>query len=263
MSGIDVQFAASAEYMSVIRWQHGPEWRPRAHSHSFCELIVVAKGAEKVLIRDHTLICEAGSVLFYPPGWVHEERQHGPDILEFFCVEFEWKECPSTMPILVKDRQGRLLDLARWLESENFTHYAGDAAFRQWVLRLLVAELLRLIVSPSQEVVERVRQFVNDHLQESLVLDDLADHCDINKFHLVRLFRKLTGLTPMEYVRLVRLDTARHLLLSTDLPLKEIAPRVGFADEYHLSRLFKSRYGRGAREMRRRVRGVDVAESAT
>ncbi len=73
----------------------------------------------------------------------------------------------------------------------------------------------------------------------------------VNKFHLSRVFRTRTGTTPMEYIRHARLDFAHRLLLETDLPLREIAPRTGFANEYHLSRLLKARYGRGARELRR------------
>jgi len=253
LSGIDVQLGMSAVFLSAMRWLAGPEWHPRPHSHPFCEIIVPLRGTERANVDGMALHCETGHVLFYPPGKIHAEWQHGSALLEFYCVEFEWADCPREMPLLLQDRQGRVLELARWLESENFVRYQGEQEYRQMVLRTLVGELLRLVVNPSQEIVERVRRFVNEHLSEPLALDDLAAECRLNKFHLVRTFRALTGLTPMEYVRLVRLDTARHFILSTSLPLKDIAPRVGLADEYHLSRLLKSRYGRGAREMRKQA----------
>ena len=43
----------------------------------------------------------------------------------------------------------------------------------------------------------------------------------------------------MSDLRLIRVDEACHLLLTTDLPLKSIAERSGFCDEYHFSRVFR------------------------
>jgi transcriptional regulator GlxA family with amidase domain len=57
----------------------------------------------------------------------------------------------------------------------------------------------------------------------------------------------------MEDVRMIRLEAARNLLLTTNLPLKAIAPRVGLGSEYHLSRLLRRHFDLGARELRRRV----------
>lgn len=237
--------------MSVRRWRAGSEWHPRPHSHRFCELLVVLHGAELAIVDNKSYVCETGHALFYPPGSIHAEWQEGNALLEFYCVEFHWKDCPKDMPHLVRDRKGRLLELARWLNAESLTQYPGDSIYQELATRMLVAELIRLAVSPPQEVVERVSMFVRDHLQEPIALDDLAVWCNLNKFHLVRVFRSLTGLTPMEYVRSERLDTALRLLLETNLPLRSIAPRVGFSDEYHLSRLLKVRYGQGARELRK------------
>lgn len=263
MSEIDIGAAADVEFLSVARWRAGSEWHPRPHAHPFCEVIVVTQGRERARVAGKELVCDAGHVLVYPPGCRHEEWQLGTTRLEFYCVEFTWPRCPEQMPHLVHDRQGRILELARWLDSESVARYPGDGAYRRMVTRMLAAELLRLTMSPPKKVVEQVCGFVHEHLSEPLALDDLAGACGLNKFHLLRSFRSLTGLTPMEYVRMARLDTARRLLLATDLPLKEIAPRVGFANEYHLSRLLKARYGRGARDLRRQTHRTEAKSGET
>ncbi len=200
------------------------------------------------------MIAHVGDVLFYPAGLTHHESSHGNALLEFYCLQFEWADCPSDMPNVIADRQGRVLELVRWLNSDCLPYYEGNKAYMRLLTSMLVAELLRLVVSPSQEVVDQVRGYVTDRLTNHMQLDDLASHCKLNKFHLVRKFRALTGRAPMEYVRDVRLETALQMLLETDLPLREVAPRVGFSDEYHLSRLLKKRYGVGARELRKRLK---------
>lgn len=254
MSKIDLSLAESAEFVAAKRWRGGPEWHPRPHSHPFCEVIVVICGAERAVIGGKTYICEAGELLFNHAGELHAEWQHGSVMLEFYCIEFTWPACPRNIPHLIRDRQGRVLELARWLNAESLPNYAGNDSYRQFATRLLAGELLRLVVSPPAEIVDVVRRHVREHMPDPMSLDVLAEACGKNKFHLVRQFRTATGITPMEYVRSVRLDTALRLLTETSLTLREIAPRVGFADEYHLSRLLKARYGRGARELRRRMR---------
>lgn len=189
--------------------------------------------------------------MFYPPGCVHEERQDGDVLLEFICIDFEWRYFPPGIPNLLDDRQGRILELARWLVTEEHVSYSGKTAYQQLGASMLTGEIIRLINRPSRDAVSQVQDYIHEHLRDPLTLDDLSACCNLNKFHLARTFRARTGVTPMEYVRQARLDIALRLLLESDLPLREIAPRVGLADEYHLSRLLKARYGRGARELRR------------
>jgi transcriptional regulator GlxA family with amidase domain len=144
-----------------------------------------------------------------------------------------------------------VLELARWLNAESLPTFAGSDTYSQMVTRMLTGELVRLVVCPPLEFVDVIRKHVRENLRDNLNLDTLATACGMNKFHLLRQFRTVTGLTPMEYVRAVRLDTALRLLMETTLPLREIAPQVGFANEYHLSRLLTARYGRGARALRK------------
>lgn len=251
MSEIDIRPASSAEFVSVRRWQAGKEWCPTAHAHQFCEIVVVVRGKERAIVSGVPFTCEPGQVLFYPPGCQHEERQEGDVLLEFLCVEFEWRDCPVDIPALIHDRQGRILELTRWLVSEEHVSYPWRDTYQQLGISMITGEIMRLLNRPTQDAVGQVQAYIHEHYSESLTLDDLAACCNLNKFHLARVFRTRAGVTPMEYVRHARLDIALRLLLESDLPLREIAPRVGLADEYHLSRLLKARYGRGARELRR------------
>ncbi|MCL4691473.1 MAG: AraC family transcriptional regulator [Candidatus Hydrogenedentes bacterium] len=251
MSEIDLIRAESAGFVAAKRWRGGPEWHPRPHAHPFFEIIVVITGSERVEVDGDTYFGGTGEVVFYPPDTVHSEWQNGPTLLEFYCIEFDWPDYPGGFPYVIRDRQHRVLELSRWLNAESLPNYVGSDSYRQMITRMLAGELLRLVFSPSAEIVDVVRRYVRENLVDHLNLDMLAEACNLNKFHLVRQFRAITGLTPMEYVRSVRLDTAFRLITETELPLREIAPQVGFSDEYHLSRLLKHRYGRGARELRK------------
>ena len=240
-----------SEFMSVRRWQAGVEWHPPAHSHTFCEIIVVLRGAHRADIGGHQFIAESGQVLFYPPGCIHQECQHGEALLDFLCCDFEWRDRPFNVPHLINDRQGRVREIVRWLVAEEHSGYSGRAAYQQRVTEMLVGELQRLVVQPPDDMLSVVCRYIHKNLEKPISLDVLATCGSLNKFHLSRVFRAETGMTPMEYVRNARLELAHRLLLETNLPLREIAPRVGLANEYHLSRLLKAHFGRGARDLRK------------
>jgi transcriptional regulator GlxA family with amidase domain len=87
-------------------------------------------------------------------------------------------------------------------------------------------------------------------LAEPLSLDDIARHGRMSRFAFVRKFKRLGGRTPMEDLRLMRLNEARNMILSSGLPLKAIAAAVGIGDEYQLSKLFRRHFGMSPREMR-------------
>ena len=57
--------------------------------------------------------------------------------------------------------------------------------------------------------------------------------------HFAHLFKHATGLAPHQYVSRCRIDRAKQLLADTDLPLIEIGPQVGYADQSHFTALLR------------------------
>lgn len=104
----------------------------------------------------------------------------------------------------------------------------------------------------------RVIEYMSVHYAEPLSLDRLAAEACISKYHFTRLFRARVGCTPHRFLGDVRLDAARRLLASTDLPVGRIGAACGFPAPAHFSASFLARYGlsptafRDARRNRRR-----------
>jgi len=88
-----------------------------------------------------------------------------------------------------------------------------------------------------------VLAYMRDHLAEPLGLEDLARSVGLSPYHFARRFKRSTGRTVHAYVLEERLKAAKRLLLARQLPLSGIALEVGFADQSHLTRHFKRRYG--------------------
>lgn len=71
----------------------------------------------------------------------------------------------------------------------------------------------------------------------------LADEVGVHPTHLSRSFRRHYGMRPSTFVRRLRLERARGLVIGSDVPLAEVAYRTGFSDQPHMTRAFASRFG--------------------
>lgn len=84
----------------------------------------------------------------------------------------------------------------------------------------------------------RAIDYVHTHYAEAFTIEDLAGLSGITPRHMIRSFRKATGMPPHAYLRQLRIGEARRLL-ERDLPIAEIALATGFADQAHFSKVFK------------------------
>jgi transcriptional regulator of acetoin/glycerol metabolism/AraC-like DNA-binding protein len=121
----------------------------------------------------------------------------------------------------------------------------------------LIDSLLKLTPAPqahgglSAGALRRVREYVQLHLNESIDLSMLAAVAGLSMHHFAREFKQSAGVTPHHYLIQKRIDRAQHMLAQMDLSLAEIAYAVGFSDQGHLARHFRSLLGTTPREFRR------------
>jgi len=221
------------------------------HSHPFWEIIVVMAGSEAVVMDGQRYVASSGDVLIYPKTVAHEEEHVGPVALESYFISFEWRQAHWDVPPLIQDRDGRIRELIVWLWEEQQAFSPWAEHYRATLLECLLAECERISSCREETgLVSDVRAYIRDHLDETVTLDQLARFCGMSKYHFVRRYKQLSGMTPMHDVRRIRLERARHLLLTTNAPLKTIAALVGFSDEFYLSRSLSKHFGTGARRMR-------------
>ena len=96
--------------------------------------------------------------------------------------------------------------------------------------------------SRSAAVVALASRRMAERIGARLQIQELADEIGIDKFYLIRVFRRYTGKTPYEYFLGLRLDLAKSLLESNS-SVSAVAFDCGFADQSHLTRLFKREVG--------------------
>lgn len=99
-----------------------------------------------------------------------------------------------------------------------------------------------------------VISFVTENYAREIEVADMADHVHLSVSQLHREFANNFGITPIRYLREVRIGVVRHLLENSDLSLTQIAAKCGFYDQSHLTRHFKSSTGLTPLKYRQRYR---------
>ena len=95
----------------------------------------------------------------------------------------------------------------------------------------------------SPERLRRVRDYIEAHLDDDLSLTVLADIACLSPYHFSRSFKEAAGVGPQRYVIQRRLERAKTLLRRTKEPLALIAQEAGFADQSHLTVIFRREMG--------------------
>jgi len=99
--------------------------------------------------------------------------------------------------------------------------------------------------------IRRSVELMHSQLDQDLSLRDLAAASYLSPFHFARLFKKITGVTPHNYLAAIRTRKAQLLLAEPDLSINAIAARVGYLSSSHFTKAFRAATGTTPREFRK------------
>ncbi|MFC4598681.1 response regulator transcription factor [Cohnella hongkongensis] len=105
----------------------------------------------------------------------------------------------------------------------------------------------------SRAVVDKVRRFIAEHLDQPLTRKELAQHVYLNPDYLAKLFKKTTGIALTDYVVNERMRLAKEMLERGGVPIGAIASAVGYSSFSYFSKTFKTQYGVTPQEFRERL----------
>jgi AraC family transcriptional regulator len=223
--------------------------RPRSigiHEHTWSYFLMPYAGGYRESKDGVTIDYEPFSIAFHPAGFVHSDEVLAPE--RFFAIELqtEWQM-----------RSGHLYDPSAW----RFELQHGEAVWLAIGLlqRFLAGELddvfevdaivaemlgiaLRLVDRdrPQRAWVNDVKRLLREEYANKVSLEEIAARIGIHPASLSRGFRLDEGITISEYLSRVRIQQACRQMSDRSVTLAQLAANCGFADQSHLTRVFKS-----------------------
>ncbi|MET4559920.1 bifunctional transcriptional activator/DNA repair enzyme AdaA [Lysinibacillus parviboronicapiens] len=113
---------------------------------------------------------------------------------------------------------------------------------------------------PDSEWVTQVTQYIDKNFTEKLTLETLGDIAHGSPYHLQRTFKKLNGITPVEYIQHLRLSAAKEYLRQTNKSIEEIATCVGITNTPYFITLFKKKIGHTPAQYRQMIKGGEIID---
>ncbi len=242
-----------------VDYEPGGAFGPRVQQD--VQLVVIHRGSAAITIDGRAHRLAADHVCCLAPGATEYFRfdrvkptHHSWVALHFDPVPRGLKAVLRKLPFdqPMTRRMGDVLELGlsvmrRRLSGDHAVLLHLGVAF--WHAYVAAAEMDKPD-RPVPEPVARARRYMDRHFAEPMELADVARAAGVTQNHLVRLFAKHIGHTPMRYLWRVRVQRGADLLRDTGLNVSQIAYRAGFSTPYHFSRLVKQQLGVSPSELR-------------
>lgn len=244
--------------------EYAPRLRVPPHAHEHAQFALVLRGAFQDRLAERVRRCRRDSLVFLPAGATHaiEAAETGAGLL---VVDME----PAWLARAEDD--ATIIDTPAEFHGGLIGHLAhrlhGEFRLRDEVSRLMIDSLTLGLVAEASllaaradaahpEWLARARALLRARFSGRVTLDELARACGVHPVHLARSFRRHYGCTIGQHLRELRLDFACRRMRLSNASLAEIALAAGFADQSHLTRLFKRHMGLTPSEYRRLISGV-------
>jgi transcriptional regulator GlxA family with amidase domain len=135
------------------------------------------------------------------------------------------------------------IDLSLAMVEEDFGRDIAIGVARKLVFYLgrpgFQAQFSSLLpVYESENIAQKIRHWLSEHLHESLEVSRIADHVNMSPRNFTRVFHKKTGMPPAKFIEKLRVEAARKYLEDTDIPLGRVAEQCGLGNLVSMRRTF-------------------------
>jgi AraC family transcriptional regulator len=267
------RFFVSPDFSVYLRIAKQLVWQNQATSGY--SLLTTLRGKLDYTIDDRRITLDEGqSVVLEPNTNVTAKGQQVELLVLMFSASLVIERAvamrlvpPKSIVTFTRDhlRGDRKLDgLFEEFASELATEKPGRAIVMRALVEHLLVHILRNYSMPrlSEELelsrvglvdrrIRRSVELMHTQLDQDLTLKALAAASYLSPFHFARLFKKLTGLSPHNYLASIRATKAQLLLAETDLSVTEIGARVGYLSGSHFTKAFRLATGATPREFRK------------
>lgn len=258
------------------------------HKHDFIEIVFVARGSclhkyldsEVVLMPGDCFVVMPHEVhaydissetilyncLFYPQGLGEDwNRLHRlKPLYDLLMVEPFYRTESGQQQILRLEpvEAGAVEDLLEKMIQERQMKCEGSDIMLKARLMIFLTTLARNWDSQSlhasrsfhgkRELLAKAFDYIEQNLTDELKVDQLAAAAFVSPHHFRRLFKEVSGMSPIEYINRLRISRARELLQDKKLSISQVAEWVGINDINYFSRLFRSLSGISPSEYRKK-----------
>lgn len=258
------QFAQDKCGITVTHWSH---ISVGVHAHRYYELAMVISGECVHTYKGSSRPVIPGDVFLIAPDEEHSYTANLP--IELYICQFHMEDLDDELVQILKEYQGSSQHEIIHLDETAMKDaaYLMEKMLREQRIsgedhRIVKKACLEMILVTLQRVEKQVREqgisemldekrsriqnvidYMNDHIQEKIETNKLAEISCWSEGHFRAVFKDVTGFSPVEYLNRLRIVTAISYMQKSGASVSEAADRVGFHDHAYFSRVFSNVVG--------------------
>lgn len=246
------------------------------HKHDkVLELLYIASGKGRYIIGNRDYLIKEGDLVICNADTLHGEAPFQNNDIQTYCCALAQVDLKClSIGVLINSEQRPIISLEKnkklvenlmysiynlYLEKEENLEICKHLAKG---LLLLIYKILKehsfkaktFNEQKNEMLIRKITQYLNHHYMEQVTLKNISENMHISETHISHLFKRETGLSPIQYVVHRRIGEAQTLLMETNLPINKIEEQLGFGSSCHLITMFRKYVGLSPREYRKKFR---------
>ncbi|CAG7643995.1 HTH-type transcriptional activator RhaR [Paenibacillus solanacearum] len=235
------------------------------HYHKQIELLYILKGRLDVYVDKEMYPLEDGDIVLIGPNQLHRDMSR---VVEYIVFQFDCHQYldPSTLTYMkLFERVNAPLSKLNYIFNENgaakaeiarsiqdiFEEEKRKAPGYEMAVSMLIRKiLLTLIRNDTRQVLpfkdhadiirlKPVLDYVNKNISGKIVVKEASQIANISYHHFVKYFKKVIGMSFVDYVNYNKVKMAERLLLTQDLSIEEIGEKIGMTNMGHFYKIFR------------------------
>lgn len=235
------------------------------HAHEEYSIGVTLTGRQDFYTQGAFHKSHPGQIMVFNPGDAHDGESGEDTALTYSMLYIHPEQLAPYLEALnvhspeqfrIQDAvfsdlavQDKILRLARLIELKTGTSSEYESLLFELSEQLVRYQSNQPLFAESrrQQLLERAKDYLQDHYQDEVSLDDLCQVACMSKYHFLRCFKAYTGMTPHQYWLNVRIHRGQQALRS-GVPVLDVVSELGFNDLSHFNRRFKPVFGMTPRQ---------------
>ncbi|GKU26606.1 AraC family transcriptional regulator [Clostridium folliculivorans] len=263
------QYMLSSDY-EIYHYLNSDIRSINIHHHDFYEFYFFISGDVTYLIEGKSYKLEPGNIVLINSKELHqavinsEEAYYERIVLWInkaflkklsndetdLSLCFEGFNKKNVMSTDIEQQKNIRFILNKLVDLENYQGIGYELLYKAYITELMV-HINNLAFNESAELsvdmkksnlIDGIIEYINNHIEEDITVDQIAEQFYLSKFHLSREFKKYTGTTIHRYIVQKKLIEAKELILK-EVPIIDVYKQCGFGDYSNFFRAFKNEYG--------------------
>jgi AraC-like DNA-binding protein len=242
------------------------------HKHPAYMFILAYDHETEVIIEGRKIQSSPNSIFCLSPGLEHHEIQNylPPKYCAIFIevelfeeyLKIYTQEVVSFNGQVVNIKNNKLDQFVRNFMIESYSKHPSRETVLESIAILLTHEIIRNVIeyhsdeTPGTDnmLINEAIKFINIEFEQDITIEKLSKLSELSKSHFTKLFTEEMKVSPMVYLKTIRLQNAKKMLRAKELSITQVARQCGFNSVSYFTKLFKEYFNETPKEFMQRMK---------